>query len=108
MRSNKVSLKGSLLLLSSIGILSLIFSIPKALAGGGDEIALTDPNGNPASVNAQNKSVGSTPTFLDWAKWKTPISNGETVCREKDGNIICVSPSQSQNLKWTQSAVLQF
>jgi hypothetical protein len=88
MYSNKVSLKGSLLLLSSIGILSLISSIPKALAGGGDEIALTDANGNLITVNAQNQSVGSIPTFLDWAKWQKPASNGETVCREKDGKII--------------------
>ncbi len=100
MYSNRISLRKSLLLLSSIGILSFILSVPKALAGGGDEVALTDANGNLIEVNSQNQSIGSIPTFLDWAKWQTPTSDGQTICRQKDGNTICVSPAQAQSLRW--------
>ncbi len=100
MYSNKVSLKRSLLLLSSIGFLSIIFNTPKALAGGGDESVFTDANGNLIENPSQNKSVGFIPTFFDWSKWQTLTQNDQVVCREKDGNVVCISSSQAQNLRW--------
>ena len=100
MYPNKVSLKGSLILLTSIGVLSLILNIPKALAGGGDEIAFTDANGNLIESNPQNQSVGFIPTFFDWSKWLSPTHNDQVLCREKDGNVVCISSSQAQNLRW--------
>ena len=100
MYSNKVSLNRILLLLTSIGVVSLVLNISEAFAGGGDEIASTDANGNLIDVTTQNQSVGSIPTFLDWSKWQMPTQNDQTICRKKDGNIVCISPSQAQNLRW--------
>jgi len=100
MYSNKVSLKGSLLLLASIGMFSLVFNIPNALAGGGDEISFTDADGNLIESKPQNQSVGFIPTFFDWSKWQPPTQNTQIVCREKDGNVVCISSSQAQNLRW--------
>lgn len=100
MYSNKISLKGSLLLLTSIGILSLVLNIPKVLAGGGDEPVVTDANGNLVESTLQNQSVKFTPIFFDWSKWQTPIQNDQVVCREKDGNVVCISSLQSKNLRW--------
>jgi hypothetical protein len=99
---NKLLLKESLLLLISICVLNLTLSIPKALAGGGDgdEVVLTDANGNLVDFTTQNQSFGSIPTFLDWSKWKAPTQNDQAVCRAKDGNIVCVSPAQAQSLRW--------
>ncbi|MEA5485927.1 MULTISPECIES: hypothetical protein [Pseudanabaena] len=102
---NKLLLKESLLLLTSIGLLSLTLNIPKALAGGGDEVVFADTNGNPVDVTTQNRSIGSIPTFLDWSKWQVPTHNDQTVCRAKDGNIVCVSPAQAQNLRWMGNTI---
>lgn len=97
---NKLLLKKSLLLLTPISLLSLTLNIPKALAGGGDKVVLAETNGNPVDVTTQNRRDASIPTFLDWSKWQAPTQNEQTVCRAKDGNIVCVSPAQAQNLRW--------
>ena len=105
MYSNKVTIKGSLLLLTAIGVLSFVLNTPKAFAGGGDEPAFTDTNGNLVEGTPQNQSVKFIPTFFDWSKWQTPTQNEQVVCREKDGNVVCVYFLQAQNLRWIQSAI---
>jgi hypothetical protein len=105
MYSNKISLKGSLLLLTSIGVISFVLNTPKAHAGGGDEPAFTDANADLIESTPQNQNVKFIPIFFDWSKWQTPTQNDQVVCREKDGNVVCVSSLQSQNLRWIQSAI---
>jgi len=98
----------SFLPLLLFGLLSFSLNTSKAYAGGGDEPVFTDSNGTSLNSNFQPENVQPTkaqPTnnldLTDWSKWQTPTQNAQVVCREKDGNVVCISSLQSQNLRWT-------
>jgi hypothetical protein len=70
--------------------------ISKAQAGGYDKPI---PSSISPSLTAPNQQL---PVFslLNWDKWENPYWLNNNICRESQGNIICLSPKIAQQVRW--------
>jgi len=68
---------------SGLIILTSLFLITaKAHAGGYDDPYLSD--------EARASRVISIPSVLNWDKWERPYISGSNICRQKNGDVICL------------------
>ena len=38
--------------------------------------------------------------MLDWQRWSQPYSQGQAVCRDRTGNLVCLTPAVAKKLYW--------
>jgi len=80
---------------SGLGI-SLFLDASPAQAGGYDEPI---PSTSSRSIAASNEKLPA--LFLsNWDKWGTPYWLNNSICRESQGNIICLSPQVARQIRW--------
>lgn len=75
-----------------LGFFSLFISISKAQAGGIEQSA---PELKP------DKPAGSIASTSNWGIWKNPFWLNGNICREKGVNLICLTPQQAKNSRWS-------
>jgi hypothetical protein len=61
---------------------SLFLTTAKAHAGGSDDPYLSDEE--------RASKVISVASVLSWNKWENPYISGGNLCREKNGDVICL------------------
>ena len=66
--------------------------IPKAQAGGFEQSA---PELKPY------KPAGSIASTSNWGIWNNPYWLNGNICREKGANLICLTPQQAKNSRWS-------
>jgi hypothetical protein len=84
------SLVRYLFVLSTIAIGFAIVQISPATAGG-DDTAYQRAD--------QAKAVQRADTF-NWQHWNVIHSDEQSVCRERNGNFVCLTKSSSRNVNW--------
>jgi hypothetical protein len=70
--------------------------ISKAQAAGYDEPI---PSGSSPSLATPNERLRVL-SFLNWDKWEKPYWLNNNICRESQGNIICLSPQVARQIRW--------
>jgi hypothetical protein len=80
---------------SGLGI-SLFLDASPAQAGGSDEPI---PSTTSRSTTASNEKLSEL-FLLNWDKWGTPYWLNSSICRESQGNIVCLSPQEAQEIRW--------
>jgi hypothetical protein len=68
----------------------------KAQAGGYDKPILSSPSPSPTAPNEQLSAL----SLLNWDKWESPYWLHNNICRESQGNVICLSPQLARQLRW--------
>jgi hypothetical protein len=58
---------------------------------GGDDAAY--------QKSEQSKAVQRADTF-NWQHWNVIHSDGQSVCRERNGDRVCLTKSSSRNVNW--------
>lgn len=67
---------------------ALCLLIPKAQAGGFEQSATNKPV----------RSIAATPK---WETWGASYWSNGNICREKNANLICLTPQQAQENHWS-------
>jgi len=49
------------------------------------------------------QTVRAKPLSLSWETWGNPYRLNQNICRDKEGNIICVASQIGQRLRWNTS-----
>ncbi len=80
---------------SGLGI-SLFLDASPAQAGGYDEPI---PSTSSRSIAASNEKLPAL-FLLNWDKWGTPYWLNNSICRESEGNIVCLFPQEAQEIRW--------
>ncbi|MEP0873111.1 hypothetical protein NDA01_25440 [Trichocoleus desertorum AS-A10] len=73
-----------------------------ASAGGSDSprsTQITEDAQLDKMLNAKNELKEQFQTF-DWRHWSQPYSKGDNLCREHDGNIVCLTLEALKKLRW--------
>ncbi|HEY9833557.1 MAG TPA: hypothetical protein V6D26_23600 [Stenomitos sp.] len=70
--------------------------ISKAQAAGYDEPI---PSGSSPSLTTPNERLRVL-SLLNWDKWEKPYWLNNNICRESQGNIICLSPQVARKIRW--------
>jgi hypothetical protein len=48
-----------------------------------------------------NQNTKSQPSFdFDWKRWSQPYMKGDLICREMQGNTICLTSQAAKQMKW--------
>ena len=81
---------------TALGI-SLFLDASPAQAGGYDEPI---PSTSSPSLAASNEKLPAL-FLLNWDKWGNPYWLNNSICRENEGNVICLSPQEAQEMRWT-------
>ena len=76
--------------------LMLFVLVSKAQAGGYDEPI---PSTTSPSIAASNEELSAL-FLLNWDKWGKPYWLNNSICRESQGNIICLSPQVARQIRW--------
>jgi hypothetical protein len=76
--------------------LILFVLVSKAQAGGYDEPI---PSSTSRSTAASNEKLPAL-FLLNWDKWGNPYWLDNSLCRESQGNIICLSPQVARQIRW--------
>jgi len=62
------------------------------------------PEVNQAVSNPVNvQPVRAKPLSFSWETWGNPYRLNQNICRDKEGNIICVASQIEQRLRWNTS-----
>ncbi|MEB3295532.1 MAG: hypothetical protein VKJ24_20455 [Synechococcales bacterium] len=49
----------------------------------------------------QGQASQEPPAFnLNWQKWSQPDRQGDRICREWQGNVVCLTPQVAQQMGW--------
>ena len=78
--------------------------MPSAYAGGFDGPSNQYPSfpTQPSKVQGidslQSKTVQ--PLNFNWQQWSQPYQQGDRICREQYGNIVCFTPQTAQKMGW--------
>ncbi|MFB8788415.1 MAG: hypothetical protein U7123_06080 [Potamolinea sp.] len=81
--------------------LSTYFTLTLKADAGGIEQPKTE-----TETNTSDKALISavaTPKFTIWGNWEiwsNPYLLNGNICREKAGNVICLTPQQAKNTRW--------
>ncbi|MEH1952283.1 hypothetical protein [Nostoc sp.] len=70
---------------------SLFLITDKAHAGGSDDPYLSDEE--------RASRVISMPAVLNWDKWENPYISGSSLCRQKNGDVICLSYEMAKKVR---------
>lgn len=68
----------------------------KAQAGGYDESTPSITSPSLAAPDRQSPVI----SLSNWDKWETPYWLNSNICRENNGNIICLSPQIARQMRW--------
>jgi len=98
-----------------VGILLGIFLIESSVYAGGIEDDLSSdsasysPNDEEIfshselaypEVSNQNSERSSSRLTPDWRNWSEPYVDGDSICRENNGDLACLTPTSAGNLRW--------
>lgn len=83
---------------STVFCLALIlFVFPfKAQAGGREQPVPTPNSSSPKQPDEQLPTL----SLLNWDRWGSPYWLSDKICRENQGNIICLSPELARQVRW--------
>lgn len=70
--------------------------ISKAQAGGYDEPIPPTTSSSPTAPNEQIPTL----SLLNWNEWGNSYWRNDMICRENNGNVICLSPQLARQLRW--------
>jgi hypothetical protein len=70
--------------------------VSKAQAGGYDQPIPSNISPSFAAANEQIRVL----SLLNWDKWENPYWLNNNICREREGNIICLSLQIAQQIRW--------
>ena len=92
----------SLVCCTSINLLFVLISVVQpANAGGGDMpipanfLPRTDDQ-----LTVQQIEAGKKVQTFSWSLWSKPYLEGDRMCRQYHGDIVCFSPGFSKQLNW--------
>ncbi len=51
-------------------------------------------------VGNQNSERSSTRLTPDWRNWGQPYIDGDSICRERNGDLACLTPTSAEYLRW--------
>lgn len=80
----KLAIPSSLVILTSLSI-----TTNQAYAGGYDD---------PSLFTDENPQLVTVPAVLNWDKWEKPYVSGNNICRQKNGDVICLPKNVAQKL----------
>lgn len=81
-----------------------VLTIASPAQSGGFEL---DANGNSQgsstevnTVDQQKPESQRRSLSLNWQQWEPPYQEGDAICRERHGNIVCLTTESANNLHW--------
>lgn len=81
-----------------------VLAVASPAQSGGFEIDANDNSQvHPTEVNVSEQQKPQSQRqsiLLDWRQWGSSYLDGENLCRERNGNIICVTTESANNLHW--------
>jgi hypothetical protein len=102
---NYAQMNPKLFLLGLVVTLSTSFALTlKADAGG---IEQPTPESTITISSKGFISIVAPPKFTIWGNWKIwsqPYLLNGNICREKAGNVICLTPQQASNYRWSRTS----
>lgn len=75
------------------------FAVPRASAPCTSE-AVENNSSNGSSPGAPNQTRRPCPLTLEWQRWSTTYIQDNNFCRELNGNVVCITPTSAERLRW--------
>ncbi|MFH7242373.1 MAG: hypothetical protein ACHWZW_05925 [Spirulina sp.] len=75
------------------------FSSNSASLSTNDEVFSHSELAYPEEGN-QNSERSSTRLTPDWQNWSEPYVDGDSICRESNGDLACLTPTSAEYLRW--------
>lgn len=86
-------------------VAGLLFACPSAFADGadtGDSGAATFIDANAMSESNHQTQERTSAQILNWRDWSSPYRYEENLCRESNGNLVCLSLESSRKMRWDE------
>ncbi|MBD2329175.1 hypothetical protein [Alkalinema sp. FACHB-956] len=89
---------------ASVAVTSFYHRPPLAHAGGFDAPSSQYPasftsSGDSSGLNSIQAKAPK-PLNFNWKQWGEPFHQGDRICREQQGNLVCLSPQTAQQMGW--------
>ena len=52
------------------------------------------------TINSQVRDRQTTAPILTWRNWSSPYAEGESICRENNSDVVCLSPEMANHMRW--------